>query len=322
MKRNNVIFFGSTDDSLLVLNALQQCNNVTIQQLSVVAVITQPPRPVGRKQVLTPTPVEIWAKAHNVTILSFPSDHGKPWLYASERQVADALEPLKADLIVSACYGQMIPLESIHAARFGGLNVHPSILPRWRGADPVPWAILTGDHQSGVTVVTLGEKFDDGRIIAQKKVPIKDSDTSDALRTKLFTLGAGLLVKTVPDYIDGSIKGALQQCNNLTIQQFPYARRLTRDDGFEPWEAIQKALIDVQEAKRIDRKFRAFMPWPGVWTLLRPAGRDYEGQAKERRMKILGLSLVAGLLSLDVVQLEGKNSIPWKEFTKGHELLS
>ncbi|MBI4066177.1 methionyl-tRNA formyltransferase, partial [Candidatus Gottesmanbacteria bacterium] len=188
-----IIFFGSTGDSVSVLEKL-----ITPR---VRAVVTQPARPVGRKQMLTPTPVETWAKARGIAVLSFPSDPEKPWLYADERQVIDALQPLKANLLVSACYGQKIPWETIRQARFGGLNVHPSLLPRWRGADPVPWAILAGDHQTGVTVATLSEKFDEGAVVAQKKFPIIDSDTSDALRTTLFTIGADLLMEVIPEFL-------------------------------------------------------------------------------------------------------------------------
>ncbi len=286
----NVVFFGSTSDSVLVLEKLFS--------LGVSCVVTQPPRPVGRKQLLTPTPVETWGKEHGISVLSFPSNPDKPWLYADENQVIDTLQPFKADLLISACYGQRIPIQAIQAARFGGLNVHPSVLPRWRGADPVPWAILSGDHQTGVTVVTLSEKFDDGRIIAQKKVPITDIDTSDALRTKLFTLGADLLVEVLPEYLSHTLHSQFSILHSPST----YARRLTRDDGFEPWETIQKAFDDPEEARRIDCKFRAFFPWPGLWTSI-----------EEKRLKILAchLSPATRLLNLDTVQCEGKKPIPY-----------
>jgi len=193
----------------------------------------------------------------------------------------------------------MLRTENSHRVDTSG-----SLLPRWRGADPVPWAIFSGDHQTGVTVVTLSETFDGGAIIAQKKVPLKDSDTSDALRTKLFTIGADLLTEVLLDYLS---KKSIHPFTRSPITKSPYARRLTRDDGFEPWETIQKALIDTEEAKRIDRKFRAFFPWPGLWTILR-----------DKRLKILRLSLVVGLLSLDIVQLEGKKPIPYSTLLTGY----
>lgn len=290
LPRMSVIFFGSTSDSVIVLEKLRSA--------SIVAVVTQPPRPVGRKQLITPTPVETWAKERSVPVLSFPSDPKKPWLYKDEHQVVDTLESQKADLLISACFGQKIPWETIRDTRFGGLNVHPSLLPRWRGADPVPWAILSGDYQTGVTVVTLSKEFDEGRIIAQKKIPITDKDTSDALRTKLFTIGAQLLEETLASYTS-DVK-AVPHIGGVKLRGNPYARRLTRDDGFETWDTIQRAFDDPEEAKRIDRKFRAFHPWPGLWTKI-----------GEKRLKILALHIDQERIVLDEVQWEGKKPIPY-----------
>lgn len=282
-----IIFFGSTSDSILVLEKLQ---------LLVCAVVTQPARPVGRKQIVTPTPVATWAKAHGLPVVSFASDSKKPWVYEDEVKVIDTLQPFKADLLVSACYGQKIPWELISKTRCGGLNVHPSLLPRWRGADPVPWAILTGDHQTGGTIVTLSKEFDEGQIIAQKKISITHTDTSNPLRTKLFTIGAELLVEVLPAFISGIRITKNESTNN----NLPYARRLTRDDGFETWDTIQKAFDDPEEAKRIDRKFRAFHPWPGLWTKI-----------GEKRLKILTLHIDQERIVLDEVQWEGKKPIPY-----------
>lgn len=286
------IFFGSTPDSLLVLTKL-----ATVPDIKLVAVVTQPPRPVGRKQIVTETPVATWAKTQGISVLSFPTKPDKPWRYAEESAVVDALEPFKADLLVSASYGQKIPTPTLQVATYGGLNVHPSVLPRWRGGDPVPWAILSGDREIGVSVVTLAETFDKGKIIAQKKIPITPHDTSDPLRTKLFVLGAGLLVQTLPDYISGKNKGVPQHTEGE-----PYAKRFSREDGFEPWENIQKALTDQEEASRIDRKFRALTPWPGLWSMY-----------KEKRIKILEFMHAPTL-----VQLEGKKPVTWEQFQEAY----
>jgi methionyl-tRNA formyltransferase len=257
-----IVFFGSTSDSVLVLQKLSD----------VVAVVTQPPKPVGRKQTITPTPVEQWAKSHNIPVTTLT-----------------AVTPFKPDLLVSASYGEKIPAELITMAKFGGLNVHPSLLPRWRGGDPVPWAIISGDHQIGVTVVTLSEQFDRGKIIAQQKIPITDHDTSGPLRTKLFGLGAELILESLPDYLSGKNKGTPQKTEDQ-----PYAKRFTREDGFEPWEKI----INPGEEERLNRKFRALHPWPGLWTRFR-----------ENRLKILGFDHTPTL-----VQLEGKTPISWEQF--------
>lgn len=300
----NILFFGSTSDSVIILEKLHGLSGFSIG-----AVVTQPPRPVGRDKTVTPTPVERWAKDRNITTLSFPSDPEKPWKYADEVQVIDTLDPVGADLVISASYGQMIPWETIHKARFGGLNVHPSILPRFRGGDPVPWAIMAGDHQIGVTVVGLSERFDEGLIYARKKIPVTPHDTSSPLRTRLFDIGAHLLADILPDYVRGRTKGKpqIQHSRNQSspdsgnVEAYPYAKRLTRETGFEPWP------FDQKDAIRIERKYRALHPWPGVWTTI-------DG----KRLKILKLHLTNDQLVIDEVQLEGKKPVSWKQFTAAY----
>ena len=309
-----IIFFGSTEDSCIVLDKLSTFH-FPLLTCSLRAVVTQPPRPVGRTQRLTPTPVQAWATAHNIRVLSFASDDKKPWCYNNEQGVIDALQPLKADLLVSACYGQKIPLSSVASARYGGINVHPSLLPRWRGADPVPWAILSGDRETGVSIVTISEAFDAGAIIAQKKIALADTDTSDLLRRRLFTIGADLLTNMLPGYIADPTHSSFSILHSST-----YARRLTRDDGYEPWEAIEKSFTDANEAIRIDRKFLAFHHWPGLWTQIVIRDKGNVIDKTKRRMKIISLhfSLHTPHISLDLVQLEGKKPVPWKQFARAY----
>ncbi len=297
MEKTDTLFFGSTTDSVIVFETLLKS-----PILSICCVVTQPPRPIGRKQIVTPTPVEHLAKEKNIPVLSFPSNAANPSFYQDEKVVIDALAPFKAGLIVSASYGQRIPTATITSAKYGGLNVHPSLLPRWRGADPVPWAIMSGDHQAGVTVVTLSEGFDEGKIIAQKKLAITPADTSDPLRARLFEIGAVLLIETIPEYISGNIKGTMQHKSDT-----PYAKRFTRDDGFESWEELQKSLENPEVAAKIDRKFRALDPWPGLWTKITVNG-------EEKRLKILGLELRGDILAIKTVQLEGKNAVSFDQF--------
>ena len=266
-----IIFFGSTTDSLLILEKL---TGLPAGEAGIMAVVTQPPKPVGRKKIITPTPVETWANQRRVPVFTQPPRES-------------------FDLIISASYGEKIPIELIRSATYGGLNVHPSLLPRWRGGDPVPWAILTGDRNIGVSIVTLTEKFDQGLILAQKKIHVTNTDMTDPLRAKLFTMGADLLIKTLPGIISGKIKGTPQKTEGA-----PYARRLTRDDGFEPWET----LFDPKESERINRKYRAFHPWPGLWTIF-----------KEKRVKILNFDTAP-----TIVQLEGKKPVSWQQFRSAH----
>lgn len=299
---NNIqcLFFGSTSDSVIVLSKLNA--------FGISCIVTQPPRPVGRNQVVTPTPVANWAVDHHIPVLTFPNRPDQPSLYKDDQTVIDAIQPFRPDIIISASYGIKIPTETINAARYGGLNVHPSLLPRWRGADPVPWAILSGDHQTGVSIVTLSERFDQGKIIAQKKVPITPKDFSDPLRTRLFTLGAQLLGEILPDYLAGELDGRPQYTSKgEALQKSPYARKFTREDGFEPWDILQKAMINEEEAQRIERKFRALTPWPGLWTTV-----------NGKRLKILSCHFTGDKLMIDMVQLEGKKPAPYAQFATAY----
>ncbi|GEM_PF-527915 len=349
------VFFGSTTDSVLVLSQLFSIQHSAFS-INLTAVVTQPPRPIGRKHVLTPTPVELWSKDHNLTSLTFPSNPDHPNLYNDETQVIDTLAALKADLLISACYGQKIPWEYIQTIQHGGLNVHPSVLPRWRGADPVPWAILTGDHQTGVTLVTLSKEFDQGAIIAQKKVPITDNDTSDDLRTKLFSLGAKLLIENLSEYLKNPqryVSSPSQQHDRgqaSIVASYPYARRLSREDGFLPWELIKASMENLpsstikqfnnitivkdymkyqkkwnQEKSMgiiIERFHRALSPWPGLWTTVQLKSQNSKFKTEKKRLKILSchLTLDALRLVLDSVQLEGKTPVPFSQFSSAYHL--
>ncbi len=311
-----ILFFGSTNDSVIVLEKLVTLSPVNSDPIgvnwSLCSIVTQPPKPIGRDQIITPTPVETWAKEHNIACLSFESDPEKPWLYKNEQQVIDTLQPTTPDILISASYGQMIPWDTICSAQFGGINVHPSILPHWRGADPVPWAIMNGDHQIGVTVVTLSKTFDEGKILAQEKIPLTPKDTSNPLRTKLFTIGANLLTDVLPLIITRKIK---PKDMHMPDPKPPYARKFTRDDGYEPWDVLMRSVSDGIDADRIDRKFRALDPWPGVWTTLAHSSSFIiDSKTEGKRLKILKQHLNNGKIIIDDVQLEGKKPVSWTQF--------
>jgi methionyl-tRNA formyltransferase len=325
----NIIFFGSTSDSVIVLDKLI---NFPFSEFRLLlsAIVTQPPSPIGRKQIITPTPVESWAKEHNIPITSFGNDPKKPWLFQNEEDVVNTLSTFKPDLLISACYGVKIPQQILKKAKFKGLNIHPSLLPRWRGADPVPWTILSGDEQTGVTVVTMTEQFDRGKIISQKKIQVTDKDLPDPLRKTLFTYGADLLISSLPDYLSGKNKGVNQKSEHAI-----YARRLTRSDGFIPWDHLQTAMEggDVPREKRngiltsvlcplpsaITRAIRALSPWPGGWTLINPTNpTNLQIRQIKKRLKIIKAHVENEKLILDTVHLEGKNPVPWKQFKEAY----
>jgi methionyl-tRNA formyltransferase len=356
METIKILFFGTTSDSVIVLNQLKSTQPTTknlphqtwLRHLT--TIVTQPPRPIGRHQELTETPVSVWANENHVACLTFPTNKDKPWLYENEEKVIDRLNSADFDLIISACYGQKIPSTIIKKAIYGGINIHPSILPRFRGADPIPWTIMASDTESGVTLVTISDKFDQGKIIACQKIDLTGNENPDTLRTYLFELGAKLLTSTLDDYLDGKI---ISQSQN--IESSSYARKLTRDDGYIPWEIIigalgemdysaleqysnlaliaslnkQKIYISDRVTSRqlIERMYRALTPWPGIWTTISikgpvsglPAG---EAGIKEnkKRLKILKLHQSGNQLVIDQVQLEGKNPVDFKQFQKAYQL--
>ncbi len=323
-----IAFFGVPLESTIVLDKLDK------NGFDIVCVVTKPPRPIGRKKELIPTPVADWANAHHVPLLTFLSNVVKPWLFADEDKLIQAVLKYKPDILISADYTQKIPIRLIRQVKFGGLNVHPSLLPAYRGPAPVPWAILRGETETGVSIVTLTEKFDQGQIVAQVKEPILSADTTPVLLNRLFSKGADLLIKLLPDYSPNTKYKIL----NTTPSYFP---RFTRDDGFIPWEIIKSALTgqtislsiikqysnitivkynklpacrqgrEIEDWKlKIERAWRALHPWPGIWTKVKINGQ-------EKRLKILSvdLSLVSSRLSLKQVQLEGKKPVRGNDLT-------
>jgi len=320
-----ILFFGSTLDSVSVVQKLHGFTGPNIEA-QVVAVVTQPDKPVGRHALLTQTPVKVWATKQKITVLSFPSNPKSPWRFKDEAEVVNALSSCKANLVISSCFGQKIPFSVIRDSTYGGLNVHPSMLPRFRGADPVPWAIVSGDKEIGISIVGLSEKFDEGNIIAQQKIPLDPVIMADQLRTTLFTMGATLLTQSLDRYIMNPTK---LKVNNT--HESCYARKLTREDGFVPWEffhlVISNTEIVTSTTPSLIRErtdgfqqalfdmWRALTPWPGIWTQVAIEG-------VKKRLKIIACHLEQhdGKLNfiLDTVQLEGKKPVTYKQFEVGY----
>lgn len=201
-------------------------------------------------------------------------------------QFADNLTT--ADLIIVADYGQKVPTK--------GLNLHPSLLPKYRGATPVPYAILNNDTETGISIIKMTDKFDCGPIVAQETVVIKPDDTAPDLLKRCFTAGAKLLIKILPDYLSGKIKLIPQPIKSPT----PYCQRFLKQDGFVSWENCKQSLN--LGSPELDRKIRALYPWPGVFTHM-PNGKTLK------------------LLPNKAVQLEGKNPISWQQFLTGYKHL-
>jgi len=281
-----IIFFGSDWGSLFVLNSL-----VSDKRFKIVGIVTLPAKPQGRKQALTPNPVEQYAKTL-FEIKFFPFKR-------FNRQSIDRFKKLKADVGILAWYGKILPKEILEIPKHGVLNVHPSLLPKYRGPSPVQAAILNGDKKAGVTIFKMDEQMDHGPILVQFKEEIKPDDTSQSLYERLFTVGGQSLATILPSYLEGKIKLRKQNHKMAT-----YTRLLNRDSGKICWQDKDKV---------IERFIRAMHPWPGAWTRVK-----IPGKRKPKRLKILKAHLERGKLVLDQVQLEGKKPVTYSQFQAGY----
>lgn len=199
---------------------------------------------------------------------------------------------------VLASFGAIIPKEILDFPQKGILNIHPSLLPSYRGASPVQFTILNGERETGVTIIKMDEKIDHGPIVAQTKEEVKPDDTAKSLYERLFTIGAQVLLTILPAYLEGRIELREQNHRKAT-----YARKLTRDDG----------KIDWSKPDSFNERFiRAMYPWPGAFTNVKIKNQI------SKRLKILKSHIKNGKLVLDQVQLEGKKPVSWQEFLRGY----
>jgi methionyl-tRNA formyltransferase len=296
-----IIFMGTPEFSVPSLLALAEHHQVA-------GVVTQPDRPAGRRRRIRTSPVKEAAQ-----------QRGLPVFQPQTLRSAEALAHLRQrqpDLVIVAAFGQLLPREVLDLAPHGALNVHASLLPRYRGAAPIPAALLAGDPATGVTIMQMDEGLDTGPIVAQAVLAVDASDTTASLTYRLADLGARLLIETLPAWIAGEIQAQPQDDAKAT-----YCRQLRKDDGRLDW---------TSEAVQLDRVVRACYPWPGAFT-------TWQGQ----RLKVLrarpqpaqeglggpglvllweeGLGVVtgSGILELLEVQLAGKVPLPASAFAKG-----
>lgn len=200
----------------------------------------------------------------------------------------------KADIVVVAAYGRILTKSELNAPKYGCINIHPSLLPKYRGPTPVQTAILNGDKKTGVTVIKLDEEIDHGPVMAQTEEPIFSTDTSESLYRRLFEKGAQLLPKVLKKYINGTLMPREQNHSKAT-----FTKPLTRTDGY----------IDISDTisfERLNRMIRAYYPWPSVWTRLR---LDKGSQAKLKIVKFL---------PEQKIQVEGKKPMSYKDFLNGY----
>lgn len=307
-----VLFIGTGDIGLPSLDWL-----LASGRHQVVGVVTQPDKPVGRKQVLTPPQTKVRALAAGVPVL-------QP---AKIRHAVDELAALRADVAVVVAYGQILSRAVLDAPRLGCLNIHASLLPRHRGASPIQAAIREGDAETGVTIMFMDEGLDTGDILLMDRLPVQCDDTGGTLHDKLAAMAPTSLARAL-DLLEQDAAPRQPQENALAT----YAGKLTREDGRIDW---------LQGADRIERTIRAYSPWPGTFCLL-PA----DAHGKSHVLKIhsskrlpdvevcpaggtvlaadprsgLIIACGAGVLEIEEVQIEGGRRMDARTFLRGHEI--
>ncbi len=304
-----IVFAGTPKFAVKSLSVLNQSEH------EVVAVYCQPDRPKGRGKVLTACPVKIFAEENNLLVIQ-PED-------LKDKQSQTQLALLNPDIMVVAAYGQILPKAVLEIPKLGCLNIHASLLPRWRGAAPIERAILEGDRETGISIMQMNEGLDTGDILLEKKCTISNRETAQTLHDTLSNIGANAILETLN--IFPTLKARPQQNNNAT-----YAEKVTKDEAQIDWH---------QGAEQISRVIRAFNPRTIAYT------NAMAKQFKNRVLRIIEAEIVnrqttnspgevikydkdvcyvatsSGVISLKKVQLAGKKEVSIKDFNNAYQLI-
>lgn len=308
-KNFKIIFFGSPDFAAVVLDSLIK------NQFNIVSVFTQPDKKIGREQKTAFSSVKNLAIRNKIRV-SQPES-------LKDNGAAGEIKKINPDLIVVAAYGKILPKKILEIPRFGSVNVHASLLPKYRGASPVQSAILADEKETGITLMLMNEKMDEGDILAQEKIEIGENDTAENLLEKLGKSGAEMIVKFIPEWTSKKINPRPQDGKEAT-----YCGMIKREDGKVNWN---------EPAEKIYRQYRAYQPWPGIYTFYEKNHRpsrlkltdilsDKEINTGEKPGKIveynrnIAVQTGKGLIVLREVQPEGKKTMNIKEFIRGNSL--
>lgn len=309
-----IVFFGTPDYVLPIAQKLYKEFRKKDEKSPIVAVVTQKPKPVGRKQKIKYSPIDTWAHDKNIPIFFDSND------LISEK--------ISADVGVLAAYGEVISDKVIKHFAHGILNVHPSLLPQFRGSSPVRATILENKKNAGVTIIKLDSKLDHGPIISQAEYEILPIDTAESLRERLFQASADIISSLLPAYIAGKIKPKEQDHSHASFTtevkkadaQIPPSyldAALNGKVGKGKWNIrFMKDFSFSPTPENIHNFIRAMHPWPTAWTTVNLGPEDKN--QKEKRVKIIKSHLKGNKLVLDEIQLEGKNPVSWKQFTEGY----
>jgi methionyl-tRNA formyltransferase len=279
--------------------------------VDIAAVVTQPDRPGGRGRKLRESPVKAYAQERDIAVLQ-----------PARLRAADALEDfrsLESELVVVASYGQILPPAVLDEPRYGCLNLHPSLLPKYRGPSPISASILAGDKSTGTTVMLMNPTMDGGDIVAQEEASIGPEETAGELEARLATVSAELLLRVLPDWLAHRCKPTAQDDSEAT-----FTSRISKADGAVDW---------LLPAVDLSRRVRAFNPWPVAYTLWKGRqirilrARAVAGKATPGRVMDLasdGMLVGAGdgVLAITELQLPGGRPLPAETIVRGHpELL-
>jgi methionyl-tRNA formyltransferase len=302
-KKLRAVFMGTAPFALPALQSLADSEEV-------IAVITQPDRPRGRGQEVAPPPAKEFAEGLGLQVLQPERVKDPPFI--------TQLEGLGPDVIVVAAFGQILPPAVLDLPRLGCVNVHPSLLPKYRGAAPINWAIINGEPKTGVTTYLMDEGMDTGPILLVREVEIGPDETAQELGERLADVGGKLVVETIKGLKEKSLQPIPQDEQGVS-----YAPLLKKTDGLIQWE---------EEAEQIRNRIRGMIPWPAAFTwwkgkrmkLFRGKTGDGAGAPGEITSTDGGVEVICGVGSLFIeeLQLEGGKRMGWEEFTRGHQLTS
>jgi len=298
-----ILFMGTPEFALASLERLAESKD------NVIALVCQPDKPKGRGMKLESCPTKKWAEQRNIRVIQ-PEKCKDPGFVGEAKKLAP-------DLIVVASFGQILPEELLQIPQYGAINVHSSLLPKYRGASPVAYAILNGDKETGVTSMQIVKKLDAGPILLQRKIPIDPEDTAGTLTEKLACLGAELLAETIEGLKAGRIKPTPQDESKAV-----YAPMLRKEQGLINWQ---------EPAEVIARKVRAFNPWPGafvghgdqlikIWKASAAEGKGEPGTVLEAHKKWIEVACGQGSLRITELQPAARKRMTPEAFLAGHKL--
>ena len=302
-----IVYMGTPDFAVPSLAALVK------NGYEVTAVVTQPDKPKGRGKTLLPTPVKEEAMKHDIPVY-------QP-LKVRDPEFVETLKELEPDMIVVAAFGQIIPKTILDMPKYGCLNIHASLLPKYRGAAPIQQAVIDGEKESGVTIMKMGVGLDTGDMISQGIVPLAADETGGSLFDKLAEEGAELLIRTIPSIVDGTAVYTKQPEESPT----PYAAMISKKMG----------LMDFSKsATELERLVRGMNPWPSAYTFLNGktlkvwkcsvesenCGKEAPGTITGVDKKGIHVACGTDKLVLEEVQLEGKKRMETDAFLRGYQV--